>query len=186
MITINLILKLWLKKLWIYLLFYALSMVLSFYALQISTSILVPVLILVYSNWLLMILFKGDSDQEINNYYKILNIPKDSVLFVKILNLSLLAILQVFILSWRYKFNLQILLFIHVGLFYMIFHLERIRINKFVKLILSAFGFIFIAFFLAVVASFFANYYFMILSTVLILILIVEIKNTFDGKYSRV
>lgn len=136
-----------------------------------------------YCFWLLIIFFKADLELSTNFFYKIHNIPRDKVLFVKLLIIAALLLLHGFTIGYFSIFDCQIYFFFGL-FFYIIFHIERLILNQLLKWILLPLLIASSSLILFIINYFeFTTIAFWILSFVII---ILEYRNFRYGAYNRV
>jgi len=185
-LIVNLVWKLCLKKLWPYFVIYFLCLFVNLFLVVNVKNMMAPLLIFSYINWILFNLFKVDTSLSECNFYKMLNVPRDVVLFVKVTFVFLLFCPQICVLIWFYSINLVHAFLFLVIIFYSLFHVERSTRNLFVKIAVSVSLTILFFALISIIIILLPKYVTMLTLSLLLIISLFEYKNISSGKYNRV
>jgi hypothetical protein len=184
--TISLIAKLWLLKYWFYLILYVACLVAAVLAIRSVKEPIIPMLLLVYANWILFVLSGADKKLVQNNYYRVMNVPADYVLFAKALLLFLMAGAQALVLAISYPLDFSVLIFCIFFASYALFHLERVKLHWLVRMLLQIIGLlVVIPLVIALLLTAIENVY-AALAGLFIIIVVGETFAVVHGKYHRV
>jgi hypothetical protein len=186
-VLIEFILKLWLGKLRVYLWLYLGS-------LLAGVAVIVPdvnfggatVLILAYANWLLYAIFRADTALTTNNYYRILNIPRDYVTGVKQLLILILFVPQLFIIQRAYAIDIFFLTFDLLVLFYLFFKLERWNMHVVAKFLMTITWPVLVIGLTVTLALLLTTYTHIVMLALLAGLFFFELKQWLNGKYNRI
>lgn len=185
-LVVKLICKLCLKKFWFYFIVYFLCLFVNLLLVVKVKNMLAPLLIFSYTNWILFNFFKVDSSLSDGNFYKMLNVPSDYVLFVKVIFVFSLFCPQVFVLIWFYSIDLFHTLLFSGLIFYSLFHIERSARNLLIKITVAICSTILFFIMILIVIILFPKHITVLALSLLLIISLFEYKNISNGKYNRV
>jgi hypothetical protein len=185
-ITLKLLSFLWLRKGYVYLMLYFLSLLIWAILYFAFNQYLIGFLALSYSNWLLFAFFNMDKPLTKKNFFRIYNISSDLVLASKILLLYILFLLQLPIYIYAYNLDGTVVVFFSIFMVYTIFHVERSIPHSIMKILIYALmNFLYVSVLIIVSFILKGNAYIIPL-VILMIIILIELKSLKDEKYSRI